>query len=99
MYFHPKLIHRPSQVHDTSLPSPLEIFVRSTDDLCSRVRLDHRRLEAAHQKYAVLNIAAQFPELHDGHSFLSPNISDTLQVFTPKFYDAFARNMEVSACS
>jgi hypothetical protein len=40
------------------------LFSRSTDELCSRVRLDRRRLEAAHQKYAVLKVAAQFPELH-----------------------------------
>ena len=42
-------------------------------------------------KYAVLKVAAKFPELREHHTFVSSNISDTLQAFTPKFYNAFCQ--------
>ena len=53
----------------------------------SRARLDYRRLEEAHLKFAVLNVYERYPS-----SFLSRkiySIADTLEVITPNFYKAF----------
>lgn len=59
----------------------------TADDVHLRARLDYRRLEEAHLKFAVLNVYKRYPS-----NFLSMklySITDTLAEITPIFYKAF----------
>lgn len=54
------------------------------------MKLDRRRLEAAHLKYAFLMTAKEYDGLFSlSDMVVYPNVSDTLQNITPKYYAAF----------
>ena len=61
------------------------------DSLHGRIRLDRRRLEAAHLKYAVLTVQNHYPSLAVHPIPMSTDVSSMLQMFTPAFYDAFTQ--------
>lgn len=54
-----------------------------------RLKLDRRRLEAAHFKYAMLKVASWYPKDIDPEITFSPDLKDTLLEFTPVFQHAF----------
>ena len=54
-----------------------------------RSKLDRRRLEAAHFKYAVLSVASWYPGDIDTAVSFSPDLHSTLLEFTPRFQQAF----------
>ena len=60
------------------------------DQLQYRIRLDRRRFEEAHLKYAMLKIRARYPAIATGPLPISTNIFHTLEKFTPAFYEAFS---------
>ena len=69
----------------------MQVLLSSTsataDDVHLRARLDYRRLEEAHLKFAVLNVYQRYPS-----NFLSMamySVADTLEEITPIFYKAF----------
>lgn len=53
-------------------------------------RMDRRRFEDAHLKYAVLKVTGRYSECLKAPEF-SSDIYATLQVVTPAFYNAFQR--------
>ena len=57
--------------------------------LCQRIRLDRRRFESAHLKYAMLKLQKQYPTLSALQIPVTADIKDTMLNFTPKFYQAF----------
>ena len=59
------------------------------DQLHYRIRLDRRRFEEAHLKYAMLMVQARYPTMATGPLPIATDISDTLEKFTPAFYEAF----------
>ena len=58
------------------------------DELHHRARLDRRRLQAGHMKYAILMTQQQYPETSQCQ--VGSDIVSTLEEFTPLFYNAFA---------
>ena len=65
-----------------------QIFSFST--LKFRQKMDRRRLEAAHLKYALLQTVAEYPNIFsDSDMVVSTDIQDTLQQLTSKYYSAF----------
>lgn len=61
---------------------------------CSFMRLDHRRLELAHLKYALLmtqkryaRVATTLPTRIPMHT----DLAETLEVYTPLYYKAFTQ--------
>lgn len=60
-------------------------------ELQHRLRLDRRRFEAAHLKYAILTTQSRYPEIAAGSIAMNTDISSTLEVITPTFYDAFTQ--------
>ena len=54
------------------------------------MKLDRRRLEAAHLKYAVLTTMARYPDIcnHKGLT-ISTSLSDTIEDTAPMFYKEF----------
>ena len=59
-------------------------------NLKNRIKLNRRRLEAAHLKYAVLVTATNYPDLF-GLSDVEvyPDVREKLQHITPKYYSGF----------
>lgn len=52
------------------------------------MRLDRRRLEAAHFKYAVLKVMKRYPDTFQQQK-ISVTLADTLKKVTQDFYTAF----------
>ena len=73
-----------------------EIYLYSSvddgDQLQDHIRLDHRQFETAHLRYAVLMTQARYPTVNTIHHpiAMTTDVSDTLQKFTPIFYEAFS---------
>ena len=59
------------------------------NDLNGRIRLDRRRFESAHLKYAMLNILNHYPKIAKVPITMTADIAHMLQIFTPVFYSAF----------
>ena len=58
--------------------------------LTKRQSLDRRRFEAAHLRYAVLQVAAFYSELLLTQGlFVYPDVEKTLSIITPALYSAF----------
>lgn len=57
--------------------------------LVERERLDRRRLEAAHFKYAILNVTTWYPSDLSSEVIFSPDLQPTLLEFTPLYQQAF----------
>ena len=57
--------------------------------LVERERLDRRRLEAAHFKYAVLNVASWYPNDFTANVVFLPDMQQTLLNVTPMYQRAF----------
>ena len=56
----------------------------------SRFKLDRRRLEAAHLKYAVLMIMARYPDISKHKCpTISISLSEAIENATPMFYKEF----------
>ena len=55
-----------------------------------RVKLDRRQFESAHLRFAILNVSSRYSEI-DGPIPMYSSMTDTLQIFTPKFYNAFEK--------
>lgn len=52
--------------------------------------MDRRRFEAAHLKYAAIQLAMSYPEAIPPGSFtIKCDVADTLEQITPSLYDAF----------
>ena len=56
----------------------------------NRLQLDRRRLEAAHLKYAILQVNTRF-QLLEANIAIESDISSTLKEFTPIYYKSFAQ--------
>ena len=54
-----------------------------------RSKLDRRRLEAAHFKYAILNVMEWYSETIKEEVIFCPDMNKTLLQFTPRFQLAF----------
>ncbi len=61
------------------------------DQLHYRIRLDRRRFETAHLKYAVLMTHRRYPMIATCPIAMTTDVTDTLQKFTPIFYEAFCQ--------
>ena len=53
------------------------------------MKLDRRRLEAAHFKYAILTVVSWYPDQIDSEIRFSSDLQDTLLQITPLFQHAF----------
>lgn len=65
--------------------------MQTSDSLHDRIRLDRRRLENAHLKYAVLTTQSRYPSTAVGLIPMHTDISSTLADFTVRFYKAFSQ--------
>ena len=54
-----------------------------------RVRLDRRRLEAAHFKYAMLNVTSWYPDDIKSVPIFSPNMDQIMAEFISVYQQAF----------
>lgn len=63
--------------------------VQDGEQLHYRIRLDRRRFESAHLKYAMLMIQNRYPGSATSPVAMTAYVMHTLQKFTPAFYDAF----------
>ena len=54
-----------------------------------RLKLDRRRLEGAHFKYAVLNVVLWYVTEIGTEIIFTPNLNETLLQFFPKYQNAF----------
>ena len=61
------------------------------DVLNQRIRLDRRRFESAHLKYAMLSIQKCYPTLSTLSITVTGEIKETMLSFTPAFYQAFCK--------
>lgn len=73
-------------------------FHRDVPEHVPRVRLDRRRLEAAHFKYAVLHVASWYPGDIEREVMFSPDLHQTLLEFTPGFQQAFHKKYSGNLC-
>ena len=75
--------------------------LQAESDVMNRLQLDRRRLEAAHLRYAVLNISSQFNLFTGDHAHitLESDIYQTLKEFTPAFFKAFTSKYAGSVCA
>lgn len=55
----------------------------------SRLKLDRRRLEAAHFKYAILNITSWYADKMESKVTFSPDLNETLLQFIPVYQRLF----------
>jgi len=67
------------------------VFRLNDDVLNQRIRLDRRRFESAHLKYAMLNIQRCYPTLSTLSITVTGEIKETMLSFTPAFYQAFCK--------
>ena len=70
------------------------VFVHRSElqsNLYHRIRLDRRRFEAAHLRYAILNTASCYPDLLSGPLAMTTDVSDVLQKISPTYYEAFTQ--------
>jgi hypothetical protein len=69
----------------------LTAFLSSDEikNLLSRIRLDRRRFESGHLKYAMLMTVGRYQQISGVPITMSSDVTDMLEKFTPKFYDAF----------
>ena len=69
----------------------VHVHCRCADkQLYSRIRLDRRRFETAHLKYALLVMEKRHENIKT-HIPMQTDLSETLQAFTPLFYEAFTK--------
>lgn len=67
--------------------------------LRTRHKLDRRRLEDAHLKYALLLIVADYPDVFNKLDMMvSSNIQETLQSITSKYYCGFQNRYASEKC-
>lgn len=58
-------------------------------DLMSRMKLDRRRFETAHLRYAMLTTMATYPDIESIP--MHTNVYESLKLFPPKFYECFTK--------
>ena len=58
------------------------------NNLHYRIKLDRRRFEAAHLKYALLMTQSQYPHIDESIS-VSTEVYESIKRVTPKFYTSF----------
>lgn len=63
----------------------------STDGAVARERLDRRRLETAHFRYAILVVTKWYPADVDPGLKFYPDINETLLQITPIYHLAYHR--------
>ena len=88
-------------VHDRKFACGLLLTCSSegeVDQLHHRARLDRRRLETGHLKYAMLMTQSRYPGIAPCPIPMAADITYTLQKFTPPFYDAFTRRYSGEEC-
>lgn len=56
-----------------------------------RIKLDRRRLEAAHLLYAILNVTEWYFGLKDKFHFTRGNLDDAIDKITPLYHNAFSK--------
>ena len=63
---------------------------KGDDQLHHRIRLDRRHFESAHLKYAMLMTKSRYPSISIDTIPMTTDVTDSLQKFTPMFYNAFS---------
>lgn len=61
------------------------------DSLYNRIRLDRRRFEAAHLRYALLQVASRYPLIVPSPLGMTTDVADILHQVTPAYYEAFTQ--------
>ena len=56
-------------------------------DLVTRMKLDRRRFEAAHLRYAMLTIMGTYENINP--TPMHTDVYESLKAFTPNFYECF----------
>ena len=54
-----------------------------------RHKMDRRRFETAHFKYAVLKVATRYPNTFQTSPTINTTLSETIDDVTPQYYNAF----------
>ena len=62
------------------------LYYRKCND--ERIKLDRRRFEEAHLRFAVLRVKSSYPD-EFSHNTVLPNIQETLKEITPKYFQLF----------
>lgn len=65
--------------------------MRHEDNLHNRIRLDRRRFEAAHLRYAILQVTSRYPLIVPGPIGIITDVADVLRQVTPAYYEAFTQ--------
>jgi len=65
--------------------------VETTENLHHRIRLDRRRLEYAHLKFAMLTVQINYSSIATDPISMETDISKSLAPFTIRFYEAFSQ--------
>ena len=65
--------------------------IEADEQLYFRIRLDRRRFEAAHLKYALLMTQKRYATIPATGIPMQTELSETLQTFTPLYYEAFTQ--------
>ena len=63
----------------------------ANEQLYFRIRLDRRRFEAAHLKYALLMTQRRYATIPATQIPMQTEFNETLKTFTPLFYEAFTQ--------
>lgn len=54
-----------------------------------RHKMDRRRFETAHLKYAVLKVVTRYPNTFQDSRTINTTLSETIDHVTPQYYNAF----------
>lgn len=65
--------------------------VQNESELLNRMKLDRRRLEAGHMRYAILNVCDRYPDMAGTSPSIASDVNITLQSITQAYYDEFTR--------
>jgi hypothetical protein len=82
-----------NHVHVKFLIDILNRKETNEDELQKRVRLDRRRIESAHLRYAVLRLQQAYQDTFPAKIPMSSNIEDTLEKILPMFYQSFIKKL------
>ena len=72
-------------------PNPLLSFREKSDFIFNRLKLDRRRLEAGHMRYALLRVCQRYVNVFSSSLSISHDVNTTIKDVTPHYFIEFTK--------
>ena len=73
----------------TTLAKVLAFVIHRLYQLHDGIKIDRRRFETAHMKYAILKTGSRYPHSFPGPIAMFSSLQETLKEFTPLYFKCF----------